>query len=275
MPVIKDWIADAASQLSKAGIPSAQLDAEILLAFAIDKDRTYLHAYPEKTIQSDKLDSTNRYIKQRINRIPIAYIVGMKEFYGRNFIVDNNTLIPRPESESLIELLNEILLSTNYNLSTTKLLDVGTGSGCLGITAKLELPDLDVTLSDISKEALSVAKTNAKLLSADVKTVQSNLFSNIDTKFDIIIANLPYVDITWQASPEIRHEPDLALFAEDDGLMLIKKMIVQSTNYLSPNGLIILESDPRQHQTIIDFALQKSFILDRKSGFILSFISLS
>ena len=127
-------------------------------------------------------------------------------------------LVPRPESEAIIELLKELGVSG-------KLLDIGTGSGCLGITAKLEIPKLNVILSDIIQPALRVARQNAEKFQADVALIKSNLLRAVPGKFDIIIANLPYVDRSWQRSPETNHEPALALFAKDEGLALIYQLI--------------------------------------------------
>jgi len=257
-PAIKTWLIDAVQQLSAVGIPSARLDAEIILAHSIDDNRTYLHAHTDQVINDDQLIAANRNLDLRLKRIPIAYIVGYKEFYGRNFIVNNSTLIPRPESEDIITILKSLRLHSRSS-TAIKLVDIGTGSGCLGITAKLELPSLNVTLIDISPDALKVAKQNATNLSADVKITNSNLLQSYDDTADMIIANLPYVDQTWDRSPETDHEPKLALFANDNGLSIIKNLIDQSVKYINPNGYLILESDPIQHQSLIKHAIEKSF----------------
>ena len=205
-------------------------------------------------------------ISQRVNRIPIAYIIGHKEFYGRNFNVNENTLIPRPESETIIDILKKI-----YSKKTTKLIDVGTGSGCLGITAKIEYPALEVTLIDISQQALQTAVLNAKALAARITALQSDLLANYTKKADIIIANLPYVDRTWDRSPETNHEPSLALFADDNGKDLIKKLIVQSTSKISDGGYLIIEADPFQHGDLIKFAANKSYTLFMQQDYIVAF----
>ena len=271
MPAIKDWLTDAAGRLSAIGIDSANLDAEIILANILDKNRTYLHAHPEQLIDKDQLAIANSNLDLRLNRVPVAYIVGHKEFYGREFAVSPATLIPRPESEDIINVLKEILLSTTYQIPPTKLIDIGTGSGCLGITAKLEFPNLDVTLADISADALLIASLNANALAADVDTLQSDLLHNYPQKPDIIIANLPYVDKTWDRSPETDHEPALALFAAKNGMEIIEKLIVQASDSLSPNGYIIIESDPTQHNSLIEFAKKQSFKLINQMGYIIVF----
>lgn len=265
-PAIKDWLALTAVKLSDAGIPSANLDAEIILSFTLKKDRTYLHAHPEQIISSLTLKSVNNLLDERLKRVPIAYLTGKKEFYGRQFTVTPDTLIPRPESEDVITILHQLKPSGKLSL-----IDVGTGSGCLGITAKLEFPSLSVTLADISSEALKVAKSNADRLSADVKMLQSDLLQCYADEPDIIVANLPYVDKDWERSPETGHEPKMALFADNHGLSIIETLIAQAKDKLANNGCIVLEADPAQHQAIIEFAAEQSFKLQKQLNYILAF----
>ena len=163
-------------------------------------------------------------------------------------------LIPRPESEAIIDSLKTII-SDNLSLlpQRTHIVDVGTGTGCLGITAKLEWPELDVTLTDISQHALNLAEKNAKALSADVSLVKNDLLRGYALTFDIIIANLPYVNQRWEVSPDTVSEPDIALYASDDGLALIKELIDQTNTRLKKGGYLVLESDERQHQQIVSY----------------------
>ena len=269
--IVRDWLSEASRQFSVADIPSAQLDAEIILATALNKDRTFLHAHPEQPIKSYLYKILNKNLKLRLKRIPIAYIVGTKEFYGRNFLVNKRVLIPRPESEAIIDILSKII-NSNLNNKLISLVDVGTGSGCLGITSKLEFPNLDVTLIDISSSALKIAKKNAKSLCAKVNFVKNNLLKNLSASPDIIIANLPYVDKTWYLSPETKKEPSLALFAADKGLFLIKKLISQTNNLLQDGGYIILEAEPSQHESIQLFAKKYSLSQIYKIGYAIAFI---
>lgn len=242
---IRIWLRDAAEQLAHIGIGSALLDAEIILAHTLRKSRTWLHAHDDETIPLRQLEIANARLELRLDRTPIAYIVGHKWFYGRLFKVTPATLIPRPESEELIALL-----AAHRTPAMKTLIDVGTGSGCLGITAKLEYPELTVTLSDISRHALTVAQANATNLGADVTILRSDLLTAAPQRYDIIVANLPYVDREWERSPETNHEPDLALFADDGGLRLIRRLIDEVALQLAPGGLLILEADPCQHETI-------------------------
>lgn len=266
MPTIKDWGFDASGRLSDANIPSARLDAEIILAHVLEKDRIYLHAHPEQIISSDNCHIANKLLKKRLARIPIAYLFGFKEFYGRKFYVDKHTLIPRPESEDIINLIKDYKTPDKI-----KLVDVGTGSGCLGITAKLENPELDVTLIDVSRAALKIAKKNASSLEVQVSFLLSNLLKNYSDKLDIIIANLPYVDKNWDRSPETDYEPSLALFADDNGLKLIKNLLTQASDLLEIGGKIILEADVAQHEDIIEFAKKQHFSLIKIQGYAVIF----
>lgn len=255
MPAINAWLKDAAEQLATVGITSALLDAEIILAHTLKKSRTYLHAHGDDILSLRDNDIANARLDLRLDRTPIAYIIGHKEFYGRMFKVTPAVLIPRPESEDCIELLN-----TYSTHDARTLLDVGTGSGCLGITAKLEHPHLSVTLADISRHALVVAKQNAVSLHADVLTIQSDLLSNTPERYSCIIANLPYVDPSWERSPETNFEPKQALFADNNGVALIMKFLDQTPAHLLANGILILEADPYQHDRIIARASQHGLI---------------
>jgi release factor glutamine methyltransferase len=248
---IHAWITEAMSELIGAGIGTAKLDAELILSHTLRKGRTYLHMYRDEEIPPRLEEIANSRLALRLDRVPLAYITGHKEFYGRRFIVNPSVLIPRPESETIIEILKELLPNTKALPGHTKrLVDIGTGSGCLGITAKLEFPELDVTLTDISRHALTVAEKNAEALHAHVATLRSDLLTSYVLQPDIIIANLPYVDESWERSPETNHEPALALFARSGGLSLINKLLVQASDALPTDGLLLLEADPEQHDAI-------------------------
>ncbi|MDK2899392.1 MAG: release factor glutamine methyltransferase [Patescibacteria group bacterium] len=268
MPAIKTWLNQSSDRLSNIEIESSRLDAEIILADVLDVNRTYLHSHSEDIIKTPNLKKANKMIRLRTARLPIAYIIGHKEFYKRDFIVTKSTLIPRPESEMIVDLLKKVLEDNDKPLN---LIDVGTGSGCLGITAKLEFPNLNVTLSDISNRALKIAAMNAAKLSANVNILKSNLLNNYDHKLDIILANLPYVDKLWERSPETNYEPPLALFAENNGKKLIEKLLKQSQKILNYGGYIIIEADPAQHKDLISFAQANSLKIVLNQDYIMVF----
>ena len=202
-------------------------------------------------------------------------------FYGRDFIVTPDVLMPRPETEQIIDkvkslaglpILPGVKPSERILKKNPKILDVGTGSGCIAITIKIELPDAEVTGVDISLPALKIAEKNAKKLEADIDLKQSDLLEDCNEKYDIIIANLPYVDPDWDwlDIEALSKEPDLALYAEDHGLALIKRSISETTHKPS---YLILEADPCQHDEIIDYAKKYGFQHSETRGFTLTFTS--
>lgn len=264
--IISEWLKIATKSLKTANIPSARLDAELILANTLRKNRTYLHAHLDEEIDPRRFDIANARLDLRLDRVPIAYILGYKEFYGRRFTVSPSVLIPRPESEDLISLFLELTAS---EIAEKVLIDVGTGSGCLGITAKLERSNLSVILSDISKPALNIAEKNANALNADVHIQQQSLLNGQLKPVDYIFANLPYVDKNWDVSPELQYEPEIALFAEDEGLKLILQLISQVPRCLTSEGLLFIEADPQQHNRIIDEAMKNGFVKERVLNYIL------
>ncbi|MCP9466530.1 MAG: peptide chain release factor N(5)-glutamine methyltransferase [Candidatus Nanosynbacter sp. P5B_S4_bin.39.1] len=264
--IISEWLKTATKSLKTANILSARLDAELILANTLRKNRTYLHAHLDEEIDPRRFDIANARLDLRLDRVPIAYILGYKEFYGRKFTVSPSVLIPRPESEDLISLFLELTAS---EIAEKVLIDVGTGSGCLGITAKLERSNLSVILSDISKPALNIAEKNANALNADVHIQQQSLLNGQLKPVDYIFANLPYVDKDWDVSPELQYEPEIALFAEDEGLKLILQLILQAPRCITPEGLLFIEADPQQHNRIINEAVKNGFVKERVLNYIL------
>lgn len=251
---IDAWLRDVSNEFADAMIPSARLDAEIILAHTIGRPRTWLHAHGDEPLDPRRKDIADARAQLRLERVPVAYIIGHKYFYGRRFVVTPATLIPRPESEALIGLLKDFVTE---HPNAKRLVDIGTGSGCLGITAKLELPQLDVTLLDTSKRALTIAEKNAGLLAADVRLLRSDLLDGYPLAPDIILANLPYVDRGWNTPPELKNEPDEALYADENGLKLIYECTAQAAEKLGARGALILEADERQHAAIIEYATKK------------------
>lgn len=274
---ISQWLRIAAQQLHDAHIPTARLDAELLLAHTLRKPRTWLHSHNDEVLDSRQLEIARARLDLRLDRVPVAYIVGHKEFYGRSFKVTTATLIPRPESETLIDLFKESLPSTERRMETPplRLVDVGAGSGILGITAKLIAPELDVTLIDTSRHALRVAEDNAEAHHVEVELLQSDLLTSYPFVADIIIANLPYVDPSWERSPETNHEPEQALFAGNNGLALIFELLIQAKSKLARGGKLILEADPEQHDAIIKEAAQYGLVLHERREYGLLFDKLA
>jgi release factor glutamine methyltransferase len=266
MPKLHDALLVSIASLAKQRIPSSRLDAELLLAHVLGTSRSWLHAHGEEKLGREEVRKFESLIQRRLKREPVAYITGTKEFYCREFIVNPDVLIPRPETEDLVEL------ALQKGKVTIKVIDIGCGSGCIGITLKLERPEWTVSLSDVSKKALVVAKQNANNLMATVELVQSNLLTSVPkgSTYDLIIANLPYVDTAWETSPETAHEPALALYADQNGLALIFQLIKQSSVALRRFGYLLLEADPEQHHAIIEYASKYDFVHKEIRGYALS-----
>lgn len=224
-------------------------DGLVLLELVVQKDRAWILAHDDYELNAKQQQKFEQLIKRRVNGEPLAYIIGIKEFYGHDFYVTKDVLVPRPESEAFLDLLE------NYKpLPGQRLIDVGTGSGVLAVSAKLAYSNLHVTVTDISINALKVAKKNAAQLNADVKFVRSDLFSKIDFKYDYIFANLPYVPTNFDVSAEVLSEPSIAVFSGQDGLDCIKTFIPQATQHCNKLGYVFIESLKIQHKNVKDLA---------------------
>jgi len=240
---IDTFLAQVTQRLQIAGIETARLDCLVLLEDAVGKDRSWLLAHPEFELSLEQQQVLQQSITRRELHEPLAYIRGHVEFYGREFLVNKHTLVPRPESESFIDLLKKYTLNTN----STRILDLGTGSGCIGITGVLECPTTYMTLSDVDEAALHVAHKNTELLSAKVTLVASDLLSTITERFDIIMTNLPYVPDHHPVNKPVHFEPHDALYAGLDGMDLYRKFWQQVQSLDAKPMLIMTESLPEQH----------------------------
>jgi len=204
-------------------------------------------------------------ITKRQAGVPVAYLTGFKEFYGRQFKVTPDVLIPRPDSELIIDEALKFL----KDKQPAKILDIGTGSGCLIITLALETNDrLTYHASDISNNALAVAKENVQLHKANITFFQSNLLKEIPPEnYDLIIANLPYLNNEQLEEPSIKFEPSLALDGGKQGLHYIKRLLEQIPRYTKKGSLVLIEIDPSQKELILqllttNYSLRTNFIKD-------------
>ena len=252
---IAEWLKQSSAKI-------ARLDAELILVdFLSVSDRSHLVSHAD-----DELSNTaqiDAQVDRRAAGEPLAYILGQREFYGRNFFVTPDVLIPRPETETIIDIAKR--------LKPASILDIGTGSGCIAITLSLELPEAAVNAVDVSDDALRIAQKNAAHHGARVQFHKSNLLNDCKPEpGTLIIANLPYVDREWDwlDHQSLDHEPSLALYAEQGGLALIYQLIDQYPKNCS--GLI-LEADTSQHDAIINYAREHGLELVERQGFILYF----
>lgn len=245
-------LTEAAEQLKSADIlfcDTPLLDASILLAYAAELSREKLFAsYPEE-LPDYTVRKFKTLLAKRLSGLPVSYIRNQKEFYGRDFYVDESVLVPRPDTEVLIEKALQLLPEPTKPL---KLLDLCTGSGCIAVTLKLERLDLAITASDLSSEALKTASRNSVKLDAEINLIESSLFDGINGCFDMIVTNPPYLttDETSSMSSSGWPEPPMALDGGDDGLDLIRIIIETSLDYLNDNSYLLIEAGPEQAETI-------------------------
>lgn len=224
--------------------------AELLLRGQFGWDTTQLLLH----LQTELSEKEWFVFKQNVERYcqgwPVQYLLGQASFFGLEFKVTPDTLIPRQETAELVEWI-----LADEPKKAAKVLDIGTGTGAIGLALKHERPDLDVTLSDISKEALQVAKENATTLGAEVALNQGDLFENITECFEIIVSNPPYIAESERELMDesvLLHEPRLALFAPDDGLYLYKRLAQEITPYLCPNASLYLEIGFSQGSSVVE-----------------------
>jgi len=246
-------LAQAAAVLEKANIEEARLDAEILLAHALGITRAQLHAHPQGQLSSAELANYRQLIERRARHEPVAYIVGHQEFYGLDLLVDSRVLIPRPETELLVE--KAIETSQRQSVVT----DVGTGSGAIAVSLAIHLPQVLVYATDASAGALEVAARNCRRHGVEdrVHLLQGHLLEPLPEPVDLIAANLPYVSqAEWaQLPPEINcYEPREALDGGLDGLDHIRRLLARAGEYLRPQGAILLEIGATQGEAVITLA---------------------
>jgi release factor glutamine methyltransferase len=274
MTKVDNWLRSAEKTLVQSGIGTARLDCLVLLEDIMSKDRSWLLAHPEFELTTKQFTKLKNLLSQRAQHIPLAYVRGQTEFYGRTFVVNNSVLEPRPESETMIDMLKKVDFNTlkdvksSGKLEQIKLADVGTGSGALGITAKLECPDLDVELLEIDKEALKVAKTNVDLFTLNISAIESDLLSASSSDLDVLLCNLPYVPDNFQINTAAGHEPNIAIFGGPDGLDVYRRLFDQIKKRSMQPLLILNEAMPPQHDTLESIANSSGYNLIDRQDFI-------
>ena len=261
------------SYLKKNNIDESKLIAEIVFSHVLNTDRMMLFTKYRDEIENEKIEKI-RYFIQKIGRekFPVQYLLNEQEFYGRKFYVDKGVLIPRQDTEVLVEKMIEILKNNilkNKNLEKNlkihpKILDIGVGSGIIGITAALEIKDSYVLGVDISEKALETAKKNKELLKvSNIKFLKSNLFENIEFKqFDMIVSNPPYISLNEagiMSDDTLLHEPSEALFAENDGLYFYYEICQKALDYLADFGYLLFEIGYKQGKNVAEIMTSSGF----------------
>ena len=228
---------------------SAQLDAELLLCNVLNCDRSKLYAYPEHRLSDDLLLDFNHQLKLRQQGHPIAHLLSKKEFWSLELEVSKDTLIPRPETEQLVETA----LSCVPNRQSVSILDLGTGSGAIAIAIASELPQASITATDISQPALEIARRNADTHKIkNIRFIHSNWFSAIDQQYDVIISNPPYIsfDDPHLKQGDVRYEPKLALVSGLNGLCDLTTISKNAVSHLKADGWLLLEHGFEQGEAV-------------------------
>jgi len=251
---VKAQLAKTRATLATAGIPLPWLDAEILVAHVLHSSRERLHTHPEDPLTAPQRERLRRLTSRRAARVPVPYLVGEREFYGRMFRVTPAVLIPRPSSELLVELAIDWLTT---HRQARRVIDLGTGSGAVAISVAMAVPHVRIEARDVSARALRVAAENVARyrLRRRVTTVKADLLRGA-VPADLIIANLPYIpEALRRVRPkELEYEPPLALYSGTDGLALIRNALSQAPAAVKPGGLVLFECDPAQTRRIVRLA---------------------
>lgn len=246
---IAGWVAHGQAKLA-ASSDSAKLDAQILLGFVLDKERSYLLTWPEKEVSKQAEQQYLALLQRRIIGEPIAYIIGVQEFWSLPFKVSPATLIPRPDTEVLVELV----LEQFGELDDLHCLDLGTGTGAIALALASEQPNWKIDAIDFSLDAVKLAKQNAQDLKLNqVSIFHSNWFSAVEERtFDVIVSNPPYIDALDEHlhQGDVRFEPESALIADEKGLGDIKHIAQQARNFLNTQGALFFEHGYEQGQPV-------------------------
>jgi release factor glutamine methyltransferase len=256
-------VTEATNILKDKSILSAQLDTEILMAKALDKDREYIILNHDKVLNNENLEYFKKLVYERATRKPIAYLLNKKFFWKSEFYVNQNTLIPRPDTEIIIEQILKVSKNKHY----LRILDIGVGSGCILLSVLKEKKNFYGTGIDISKNSLEISRLNAKRLLIDerVKFYKSDVDKFAQGKYDLIVSNPPYIkrsDLKYLEIDVLKFEPKLALDGGLDGLSVIRKVINKTSELLKKNGKFILEIGFDQKSKVIKLLNNKGFYIN-------------
>jgi release factor glutamine methyltransferase len=260
---IQSAVIEGTNVLKNKSIPSAQLDTEILMAKALGKNREYIILNHDKVLNIENLEYFKKLVQERATRKPIAYLLKKKFFWKSEFSVNKNTLIPRPDTEIIVEQILKVTKHKSY----LRILDIGVGSGCILLTILKERKSFYGTGIDISKNSIKISKINAKKLFVDerVKFYKSDVDKFAQGKYDLIVSNPPYIkksDLKYLESDVLKFEPKLALDGGLDGLSVIRKVIKKSSELLKKNGKFILEIGFNQKSKVIKLLNNKGFYIN-------------
>ncbi len=235
---IKDLLLKTSQKLNIHNIQSPQLIAESVLSYVLNKPKEWIIINREFELNDKIISEYNNLIERVLKGEPLAYITGQKEFFSLKIKVNKNVLIPRPETEILVESAIELI--KKYNLK--KILEIGTGSGAIPLAIESKIPDIKIVATDVSLNALKLAKENFK--NFNIICVGCDLFKGLKGKFDLIISNPPYIKTKdlYKLPKSVKYEPEIALNGGEDGMIFYEKIIIEGKNYLNKGGFIIFEN---------------------------------
>src|SRR2546425_2611605 len=242
----------------KHSVESPRLNAEHLLAHVLGRKRIDLYLEFERVLTDSELAPLRALVKRRGEGEPLQHLLGTVEFCGHVFLCDKRAMVPRPETEQLVEFLKSEIQNPK-----SKILDVGTGSGVIALNLAIEFPEAEIVAVDISDDALALAQENAARLNlaTRVRFLKSNLLENVEGCFDVIVANLPYISIQdrQSLSREVLHDPEVALFASARGDELVRELIAQALSQLRPGGMLALEIGIGQSEALLSALAEKNY----------------
>jgi release factor glutamine methyltransferase len=254
-----DVLQSTTTYFQKHGVESPRLNAEHLIAHVLGKTRMDLYLEFERKLSESELGPLRESVKRRGRGEPLQHLLGTVEFCGQTFAIDQRAMVPRPETEELVELIANCQLP----IANWKIVDVGTGSGVIALSLARRFPDAKVYATDISGDALALAKENGTRLglSERIHFQRGDLLENFNERFDLIVANLPYISVQdrQSLSREVLHDPEIALFGGTAGDELVRKLIERAPEHLGPGGMLALEIGINQAEGLTEFLRQKNY----------------
>ena len=257
---VLDVLQSTAAYFKKRGIENPRLNAEQLLSHALGRTRMELYLEFERTLGEAELAPLRDLVRRRGEGEPLQHLLGTVEFCGHTFLCDKRALVPRPETEQLVEVL---IADLGPRIAHSRIVDIGTGSGVIALTLAKKFPEAQIFATDVSEDALALARENAARLglSGRVQFRKSDLLENLDERFDLIVGNLPYIATRDRhaLSREVLHDPGVALFAGPRGDELVGKLIEQSRMRLRPGGMLALEIGVGQGEALLSALAEKNY----------------
>jgi release factor glutamine methyltransferase len=262
---IRAALSHALRRLEDAHITGAHLDTQLIMAYVVGRDRSWLLAHDDTELDEPQLELFDSLVNRRLNHEPVVHLTGTREFYGLDLEITPDVLTPRIETEQLVEW------AIKHAPPNSHLIDIGTGSGAIAIAIARHRPDLHITATDISERELAVARRNATKHAVKIEFITSDLWANVSGQFESVVTNLPYLADNADLMPEVRREPAVALFGGPDGLDLYRRFLTGLPKHLAPSGYLFTECDPWQHDDLIATAAKHNLSPIEQGYFILGF----